>query len=160
RSASCSSAAGQPGEANRAAGVRGLDSLFPSRYRQRPSRPIIGERISFGPLLPGLSGAGARMACKPWWAVALLGLSRCVMTGGFTRAMLESRLHEDTAKVTDEDIKEIQTLKPQLHFPCRIAVALQAGSGYWRWTPKDRQAMEAWADELCKDGIASDVIFM
>lgn len=103
------------------------------------------------------------MRAKPWWAVICLGLSGCVMTGGFNRPLLEMRLHEESAKekeVTDEDIQEIQTLKPQLHFPCRIAVALKGSPGEWRWTAKDRQAMEAWAATLREEGIASDVIFM
>ena len=101
------------------------------------------------------------MRAKPWWAVICLGLSGCVMTGGFNRPLLEMRLHEENAKeVTDEDIQEIQTLKPQLHFPCRIAVALKGSAGEWRWTFKDRQAMEAWASTLREEGIASDVIFM
>lgn len=101
------------------------------------------------------------MRAKPWWAVVCLGLSGCVMTGGFNRTLLEMRVHEETAKqVTEEDIQDIQTLKPQLHFPCRIAVALKGCPGEWRWTFKDRQAMEAWAATLREEGIASDVIFM
>jgi rhombotail lipoprotein len=92
--------------------------------------------------------------------VILLGLCGCVTSSGFNRNLLEERLHVEAAKVTDDVIKQIQTLKPQLHFPCRIAVALRAGSGDWRWTAKDRQVMEGWAKELRQQGIASDVIFM
>lgn len=100
------------------------------------------------------------MSARPCLAIVFLGLAGCVATSGFNRTLLEGRLHEETNKVTDNDIQQIQTLKPQLHFPCRIAVALQAGAGEWRWTPKDRQAMETWAAALRQEGIASDVIFM
>jgi rhombotail lipoprotein len=99
------------------------------------------------------------MVRKPWWLVLVLGLSGCVMSSGFNRGLLESRLREENAKITDDDIKQIQTLKPQLHFPCRIAVALTAG-GDWRWAPKDRQALDHWDKALRDKGIASDVVFM
>jgi rhombotail lipoprotein len=94
------------------------------------------------------------------FAVSLLILSGCVMTSGFNRDMLESRLHEKAEPATDENIKAIQTLSPQLHFPCRIAVALERERGDWHWTPKDRKSMEAWAGTLRQEGIASDVVFM
>ncbi len=100
------------------------------------------------------------MMRKPWWLVISLGLSGCITTSGFNRSALDARLHEEAAKVTDADIKQIQTFKGQLRFPCRIAVALRTGSGDWRWAPKDRQAMDAWATSLRQEGIASDVIFM
>jgi rhombotail lipoprotein len=99
------------------------------------------------------------MMRKPWWLAVVLGLSGCVMTSGFNRDLMESRLREGV-KVTDDEIKHIQTLKPQLHFPCRIAVALKAGCGDWRFSAKDRQVMELWANDLRKEGIASDVILM
>jgi hypothetical protein len=96
----------------------------------------------------------------PWWLPLLVGLAGCVTTSsGFNRTVLEARLHEDAGPFTDDDIKQIQTLRPQLDFPCRIAVALK-GEGDWHWTFKDRQLMEAWADTLRKEGIASDVVFM
>ena len=100
------------------------------------------------------------MLRKSWWLALALGLPGCTMSGGFNRNLLESRLQDGCAKTTEDEIKHIQTLKAQLNFPCRIAVALKSGNGSWRWTPKDRQCMEAWADALRKDGSASDVIFM
>jgi hypothetical protein len=106
------------------------------------------------------------MYAKALVPLALLCLSSgcMVMHGGFTRDSLQMRLREeadeDKHKTTESDIARIQTLKPQLRFPCRIAVALRAERGPWRWTAKDRQQMESWADALRKEGIASDVVFM
>jgi hypothetical protein len=96
----------------------------------------------------------------PWWLVAFLGLAGCVTTStGFNRTILQERLHDDTGPVTDDEIKQIQALRSQISFPCRIAVALR-GDGDWRWTTKDRQVMETWAEALRREGIATDVIFM
>jgi rhombotail lipoprotein len=93
--------------------------------------------------------------------VVLLGLSGCAISTGYNRGDLESRIHENAEKVVDEDIKEITALKPQLRFPCRIAVALTTtGQSECRWTPKDRQCMELWARSLRQEGIATDVVFM
>ena len=39
-------------------------------------------------------------------------------------------------------------------------MALKSDSSSGRWTPKDRQCMESWAEALRKEGIATDVIFM
>ena len=100
------------------------------------------------------------MVKKCWWLALALGLSGCLTSRGFNRNLLETQLNEGSAKITEDEIKHIKTLEAQLHFPCRIAVALKRGSSCWRWTPKDRQCMEAWSDALRKEGIASDVIYM
>jgi hypothetical protein len=98
------------------------------------------------------------MIRKAWWLPILLSLYGCAITSsGFDRALLQNRMQEQKVQVTDDEIKQIQTLKPQLGFPCRIAVALTPG---WRWTAKDKQLMESWACTLRQEGIASDVIFM
>ena len=52
---------------------------------------------------------------------------------------------------------EARGLKPQLRFPCRIAVYLKPGDRDWRWTTEDKAAMEQWAATLKTDGIAADV---
>jgi len=93
-------------------------------------------------------------------AVVFFGLAGCVSTGGFNRTLLEAQLREEAGPATDSDIQQIQTLKPHLHFPCRMAVALKEAGGDCHWTPKDRHEMEAWAHTLREEGIASDVIFM
>lgn len=96
-----------------------------------------------------------------WYFLLVLGLCGCATTSsGFDRAVLQSRMHEDTVQITDEEIKQIQTIRPQLNFPCRIAVALKGDGNGWRWTGKDKQMLETWASTLRQEGIASDVIFM
>src|SRR5262249_49138854 len=61
----------------------------------------------------------------------------------------------------EEDILRVKSLKPQLTFPCKIAVYLLPGErGSWRWTPQDKELMASWATALKKEGIASDVFMM
>jgi hypothetical protein len=101
------------------------------------------------------------MIRKLGWPALLLALSGCAFSSGFSRDLLQARLREDAqATVTDDEIKTIQSLKAQLRFPCRIAVALQADGGDWRWTFNDKKAMNGWADSLRHQGIASEVVFM
>jgi hypothetical protein len=62
---------------------------------------------------------------------------------------------------TDTAIVEARGLKPQLHFPCRIAVYVRpSNTGDWRWTPDDRAALEQWAAVLKQEGIASEVFLL
>jgi rhombotail lipoprotein len=96
-----------------------------------------------------------------WWLFLACGLCGCAVTSsGFDRAVLQAHLTEENIQVTDDDIRQIQTLRPQLGFPCRIAVALKGECTSWRWTAKDKQMMEAWATTLRQEGFASEVIFM
>jgi hypothetical protein len=85
-------------------------------------------------------------------------LSGCA--SGFDRGAMKARMQNEAPPTTDEDIQQVQALKPQLTFPCRIAVYLKPGQGNWRWTPKDKAVMESWGKALVKDGIASDVFLM
>lgn len=101
----------------------------------------------------------------PFCLLLLVGLTGCVTYSQsvpcLTRGTLEARLRDESDKVIDKDIKDIQTLAPQIRFPCRIAVAIRSeGRGEWRWTGKDRQVMHAWAETLRKEGVATDVVFM
>ncbi len=78
-------------------------------------------------------------------------------TANFDRNVLRERLKDDSIQMPDSTIAAARDLKPQLRFPCRIAVYLQPESGDWRWTQEDKAAMEVWANALKKEGIASDV---
>src|SRR5262249_8873315 len=49
--------------------------------------------------------------------------------------------------------------RPQLSFPCRIAVYLSPKS-FDHWTAKDKELIEAWAATLKKEGIAEDMFLM
>ncbi|VTS02685.1 Uncharacterized protein OS=Leptonema illini DSM 21528 GN=Lepil_1997 PE=4 SV=1 [Gemmata massiliana] len=81
----------------------------------------------------------------------------CGCTTGFDRAALEERLKDGSIQMPDSSIAEARGLKPQLRFPCRIAVYLQPDGHDWRWTPEDKAVMESWAETLRKEKIATDV---
>ncbi|MBA4066467.1 MAG: hypothetical protein C0501_22700 [Isosphaera sp.] len=87
----------------------------------------------------------------------VLVLCGCHATG-FDRDALRERLNDGTLQSPDAAVAEARAARPQLKFPCRVAVHLRPpGGGDWRWTPEDRAAMEGWAAALKKEGLASDV---
>lgn len=88
-----------------------------------------------------------------------LSLCGCTHLGAasFDRNALRERLKDGSVQMPDSTIAAARDLKPQLRFPCRIAVYLQPENGDWRWTPEDKAAMEVWATALKKEGIAADV---
>jgi rhombotail lipoprotein len=99
----------------------------------------------------------------------VLGLSLLVMSGcaaGFDRGALQQRFQMEgvagsSVEIQDKEILEVRALKPQLTFPCRIAVYLKPPSGgEWRWTSKDKEILDSSAKVLQKEGIASTVIPM
>jgi len=81
----------------------------------------------------------------------------CGCANGFDRAALRERLNDGSLQMTDQDIAAARAMKPQLRFPCRIAVYLKPGDNEWRWSHDDRAAMESWAYQLKQEGIASEV---
>jgi hypothetical protein len=97
---------------------------------------------------------------------AVLGLSLLIASGcatGFDRGALVERLQKEGAiyEVQDKEIQEVRALKPQLTFPCRIAVYLKPPPGReWRWTSEDKETLNASAKVLQQEGIASCVIPM
>jgi hypothetical protein len=91
--------------------------------------------------------------CLPLLVPVLL----CGCVTGFDRDALRERLNDGTLQSPDAAIVEARGLKPQLRFPCRIAVYLKPEGHDWRWTPEDKAAMEGWTGALKKDGIAADV---
>lgn len=95
------------------------------------------------------------------FAVILL-LSTLVVSGcahNYQHGGLRARLQDEGLQVMDEEICNALAVKPQLTFPCRIAVHLTAGRD-WRWTAQDKALMEQWAIALREEGIASDVFIM
>jgi rhombotail lipoprotein len=92
---------------------------------------------------------------KYLWLVVLVFLCGCA--NGFDRAALQERLNDGLVQTNDQDIAAARALKPQLRFPCRMAIYLKPGDHEWRWTHEDRMAMETWAYALKKEGIASEV---
>lgn len=88
----------------------------------------------------------------------ILLLLLCGCAHGFDRAALRERMNGDAVQSSDAAIAEARGLRPQLRFPCRVAVYLHPdGRGDWRWTPEDKAAMEVWATALKQEGIAADV---
>ena len=82
----------------------------------------------------------------------------CGCAQGFNHQALQERLHDSSFQSPDADVKEVRGLKPQLQFPCRVAVYLKpSGDRDWRWTPEDKAALEQWAGPLKQEGIAADV---
>jgi hypothetical protein len=89
---------------------------------------------------------------------ALVPVLLCGCANGFDRAALQERLNDGSIQMPDAAIAEARGTRPQLRFPCRIAVYLKpADRGDWRWTPEDRAAMEPWAAALKAEGIATEV---
>jgi rhombotail lipoprotein len=78
---------------------------------------------------------------------------------GFDRDALRERLNDGTVQSPDAAIADARAARPQLKFPCRVAVYLKPpGVGDWRWTPEDKAAMETWAAALKQEGVVSEVI--
>jgi hypothetical protein len=92
-----------------------------------------------------------------WKRLFLLPVLLCGCTHGFDRDALRERLNDGTLQSPDAAIAEARGLKPQLRFPCRIAVYLKPGGRDWHWAPEDRAMMEQWAATLKQEGIAADV---
>jgi hypothetical protein len=93
----------------------------------------------------------------------ILVLALCSLCGcmsGFNRDALTARFQNEGQVVTDEEITKIRALKPQLNFPCKIAVYMADENPSWRWTQQDKLELEGWAKGLVDAGIASDIFFI
>ncbi|MBY0459771.1 MAG: hypothetical protein K2V38_20825 [Gemmataceae bacterium] len=100
---------------------------------------------------------------RPLIAFPALGLlvALCGCTHGFNRDALRERFNDGSVQSTDADVAQARDLRPQLRFPCRIAVYLKpSNSSLWRWTPEDRAALDRCAEALKKDGVASEVVIL
>ena len=113
----------------------------------------------------------------------VLGLS-LLLTGcatGFNRQAIQQRLADQPAVVDDAEIQAALDRKPQLRFPIKLAIHLTAETYYpglraaprtppwapdgtpsadWRWTVKDREMIDQWAQPLREAGIVSDLYVM
>jgi rhombotail lipoprotein len=85
----------------------------------------------------------------------------CGCAHGFDRAALRERMNTGTLQSPEAAISEARGMKPQLSFPCRIAVYVKpSGDREWRWTPEDRAAMDQWAATLRQEGIVADIFLL
>lgn len=94
------------------------------------------------------------------WSVLLLALSLCgCFARGFDHNVLTTHLQQTPIIGTDEEITKAQAIKPQLSFPCRVAVYLPPQvSG--RWKAKEKEIVDSWEASLKKEGIVTDMFVM
>ncbi|HLW66151.1 MAG TPA: hypothetical protein VKS79_12640 [Gemmataceae bacterium] len=78
---------------------------------------------------------------------------------GFDHPSVYTHLQPDPISNMDEEIVKVGLLRPQLTFPCRIAVYLPP-SVNGQWTSKEKDFVEAWATSLKTEGIAADMFLM
>jgi len=78
---------------------------------------------------------------------------------GFDHPSVYTHLQPEPISNVDEEIAKVSLLRPQLTFPCRIAVYLPP-SVNGQWTSKERDFVEAWANSLKQEGIAADMFLM
>jgi hypothetical protein len=91
----------------------------------------------------------------------MLTLSGC-FARGFDHSTLTTHLQSTPVLpviVNEEEIAKAQSLKPQLTFPCRVAIYLPPQvSG--RWKAKEKEIVDSWETSLKKDGIVSEMFVM
>jgi rhombotail lipoprotein len=90
-----------------------------------------------------------------------LTLTACATSRGFDKGSLRSELSSQK-QVTDEDIKKVFALKPQLPSPFKVGIyfSSQTGyqrSGYWSWTGEDKDKLLEVAKELKAKNMISDM---
>jgi rhombotail lipoprotein len=82
----------------------------------------------------------------------------CGCAHGFDRSALQERLNDGVIQTTDASVSEMRGLKPQLRFPCRVAVYLKPSNSHdWRWTPEDKVVLDQLTAVLKKEGVVADV---
>jgi hypothetical protein len=87
-----------------------------------------------------------------------VSLSGC-FARGFDHNVLTTHLQQTSIIANDEEITKAQALKPQLTFPCRVAVYLPPQvSG--RWKAKEKEIVDSWERDLKKEGIVTDMFVM
>ncbi len=88
----------------------------------------------------------------------VISLSGC-FARSFERTEFAMHLQQEAAPAADVAIAQAQALKPQLTFPCRVAVYLPPRiSGPWK--AKEKEIVDSWATSLKQDGIVSDMFLM
>jgi rhombotail lipoprotein len=92
------------------------------------------------------------------WLPLFVPILLCGCAHGIDRTALQERLNDGSIQTTDATISEIRGLKPQLRFPCRVAVYLKPSNTHdWRWTPEDKVVLDQLTAVLKKEGVVADV---
>lgn len=92
----------------------------------------------------------------------LIMVTGCATKEGFDRGALREHLYGASVEITEEEIKNVFDLKPQLQFPFRLGVYFLERYRYvWRygevsWEGKDKQL--SWLEPLKDEGILSEII--
>jgi rhombotail lipoprotein len=92
--------------------------------------------------------------------VLLAALSAIGCSASFSARALEERQWGGEKFFTDDDLKRIEQLRPQLTPPIRLAIAPPL---YEHGSPEqegEREAIEAWSAELKKSGLVKEVILL
>lgn len=107
-------------------------------------------------------------------ARAIVSLACCIgfmgCATGYNRGEMNSALEsaKPTYVSTELTVEQIETMKPQLKLPARIAIAppVQAYQRWWggdslsTWSPEEVAVLESWQEPLRAAGVASDVLIL
>lgn len=81
---------------------------------------------------------------------------------GFNKQALSGRMQREGAKVTDDEIRKIRDLKPQLQIPFKLGICL--GEPRWSWgrtyTDKEKEQILSWTQELKAAGVVSEAFLV
>ena len=86
----------------------------------------------------------------------------CATKQGFDRGALREHLYDASVEITEDEIKQVLELKPQLQFPFKLGVYFLERYRYaWRygeshWEGRDKQL--EWLESLKDEGILSEII--
>lgn len=95
---------------------------------------------------------------------ALLILLAGCHSRGFNKGYLASQVDETRVAITDHDIEEAFSRKPQLSRPFRMGTYFKAPQGryfegaLWRWDETDRAHFDALSREWVSSGLVSEVV--
>lgn len=94
--------------------------------------------------------------------------SLCGCVTGFDRTMVRDQLRfapgegaKAVQHVSAEKFAQVMALRPQLRFPCNVAVYMCPGDGYgWCWTAEDKKVLDAWGKALRQEGVVANMFLM
>ncbi len=102
------------------------------------------------------------MILRTTLGLLLLCLAGCA--AGLDRNLVRYQLENSSLQITDETtetIEEVKALRPQLMFPCKLAVYLHPpGYSEWQWTSGDKRIFDAWGKELKRQGVVREAFFL
>jgi len=91
-------------------------------------------------------------------------LAGCAASRGFNKGFLANQLAETTPAITDHDIEEAFSRRPQLTRPFRLGTYFRAPEvryfsvTEWRWDETDRARFDAIGREWVSSGLVSEIV--